>query len=39
MIKDQVITENYAWYNADCMDVIKALKNNSVDLSSPKTVF
>lgn len=33
MIKDQVITENYAWYNADCMDVIKALKNNSVDLS------
>ena len=33
MIKDQVITENYAWYNADCMDVVKILKDKSIDLS------
>lgn len=33
MIKDQVIEENYAIYNADCMDVIQQLPNESVDLS------
>ena len=33
MIKDQVIEENYAIYNADCMDVIQQLPNESIDLS------
>jgi len=33
MIKDQIVTENYAIYNADCMDVITELPSNSVDLS------
>lgn len=32
-VKDQVITENYAIYNGDCMDVVRALPDNSVDLS------
>ncbi len=33
MIKEQLITENYAIYNADCMHVMPTLKDNSVDLS------
>lgn len=33
MIKDQIVTENYAIYNADCMDVITTLDNESIDLS------
>jgi DNA modification methylase len=33
MTKDQLITDNYAIYNSDCMEVIKELPNNSVDLS------
>jgi len=33
MIKDQVITENYAIYNSDCMYVLKDLPENSIDLS------
>ena len=33
MIKDQVIKENYAIYNADCMDVIQTLPDASIDLS------
>ncbi len=33
MIKDQIITENYAIYNADCMDVIVTMPDDSVDLS------
>jgi len=33
MVKEQVITENYALYNADCMDVIQTLKDESIDLS------
>lgn len=32
-VKDQVITDNYAIYNADCMDVISTLNDESVDLS------
>ena len=32
-VKQQVIEENYAIYNGDCMDVLPTLKNNSVDLS------
>jgi DNA modification methylase len=32
-VKDQVITENYAIYNGDCMDVIPTLENESIDLS------
>jgi len=33
MIKDQEITENYAIYNGDCMDVLPQLDAESVDLS------
>lgn len=33
MVKDQEITENYAIYNADCMDVINTIEDNSIDLS------
>jgi len=32
MIKDQVITDEYALYNGDCVEVCKQLKDNSVDL-------
>jgi len=31
--KDQLITEDYALYNSDCMEVLPALKKESVDLS------
>ena len=30
MIKEQVITEKYAIYNADCMDVIKTISDNTI---------
>lgn len=33
MVADQVITENYAIYNADCMDIVSNMKDNSIDLS------
>lgn len=33
MIKDQVITDQYAIYNADCVEVINELPDRSVDLS------
>lgn len=33
MIKEQVITENYAIYNSDCMYVLPTLPDASVDLS------
>lgn len=33
MVKDQVITEKYAIYNADCMDVVSTLETESIDLS------
>lgn len=32
-IKDQIIKDNYAIYNGDCMDVITTLENESIDLS------
>jgi DNA modification methylase len=32
-VKDQFITEDYAIYNGDCMDVLTTLENESVDLS------
>src|ERR1017187_6830619 len=32
-IKDQLITDNYALYNADCMDVLTEMKSDSIDLS------
>lgn len=32
-VKDQKITENYAIYNGDCMDVLSTMNDNSVDLS------
>lgn len=33
MIKEQVITDSYAIYNGDCMDVLPTLKDESVDLA------
>lgn len=33
MIKQEVITENYSIYNADCMDVVRHLPDSSIDLS------
>lgn len=33
LIKDQLITGNYAIYNGDCMDVLNTMPENSVDLS------
>jgi len=33
MVKDQLITEQFAIYNSDCMYVMPTLKNASVDLS------
>jgi DNA modification methylase len=32
-VKEQVIAENYAIYNGDCMDVITEMPNESIDLS------
>lgn len=32
-IKDQIITDQYAIYNGDCMEVITQLPENSIDLS------
>lgn len=33
MVKEQTHTENYSIYNADCMDVISELPDESIDLS------
>lgn len=33
MTKEQTITEDYAIYNSDCMEVIKEMPNESIDLS------
>ncbi len=33
MTKQQLITEKYAIYNSDCMEVLPTLKDNSIDLS------
>lgn len=33
MVKDQIITDRYAIYNGDCMDVLPTLPDESVDLS------
>ena len=33
MVKDQVITDRYAIYNGDCMQVVTGLEDNSIDLS------
>src|SRR5436190_9997744 len=33
MVKDQLITDQYALYNSDCMFVMPTLNSNSVDLS------
>lgn len=32
-VKDQVVTDNYAIYNSDCMLVMPALQDESIDLS------
>lgn len=31
--KDQIVTSDYAIYNSDCMEVLPALPDNSIDLS------
>lgn len=33
MIKQQLVTENYAWYNSDCMYVLPTLPTASIDLA------
>jgi DNA modification methylase len=33
MIKNQVVTDQYAWYNSDCMYVMPTLPSKSIDLS------
>lgn len=33
MIKEQVVTDKYAIFNADCMDVVSSLEKDSIDLS------
>lgn len=33
MVKDQVITDSYALYNGDCVDVLSNLDTDSIDLS------
>ena len=33
MTKEQQITDNYAIYNGDCIDVITEMPNESIDLS------
>jgi len=33
MVKDQIITEDFAAYNGDCMHVLPTLSDNSIDLS------
>lgn len=33
MVKDQLVTENYAIYNGDCMEVIQTMESESIDLS------
>ena len=32
MVKDQIITENYAIYNGDCMAVLPSIEDKSIDL-------
>lgn len=32
-IKDQHVTENYALYNGDCIEVMQSLPDNSIDMS------
>jgi DNA modification methylase len=31
-VKDQIVTDKYAIYNADCMDVVSTLETESIDL-------
>lgn len=33
MTKEQLITDNYAVYNSDCMEIVRELPENSVDLA------
>jgi DNA modification methylase len=33
MIKEQIVTENYAWYNSDCMYVLPTLPDATIDLA------
>lgn len=33
MIKNQIVTDDYAWYNSDCMFVLPEIDSDSIDLS------
>jgi DNA modification methylase len=33
MVKNQIVTDKYAIYNGDCMEVVTTLENESIDLS------
>lgn len=33
MVKNQIVTEKYAIYNSDCMEVVSTLEDKSIDLS------
>lgn len=33
MVKDQLVTDTFALYNSDCMEVLPTLKDESIDLS------
>ena len=39
MIKEQIITENYALYNGDCMEVVRYIPDNSIDFSVYSPTF
>ena len=32
-IKDQIVTDNYALYNGDCIEVLQSLPDNKIDMS------
>lgn len=32
-IKDQVLTDDYALYNGDCVDVLSTMDDKTIDLS------
>lgn len=32
-VLNQVVTDKFALYNADCVDVVRSLPNNSIDFS------
>ena len=38
-VKNQIISDRYAIYNGDCMDVLPTLEDSSVDLSIYSPLF